>query len=115
LALKDTKDTCDGEMTVPFVAVTMEGGCCANPDQPEGQLPMTAPMIAGQILHFKGRCGGGAEMIRGRHPPFVTLNLFQGLTFSQPQNWQFRRISGQTFAPCSFRYRHSPNQGAISE
>ena len=40
---------------------------------------MTAPMIAGQILHFKGGCGGGAGIIRGRHPPFVTLNLFQGL------------------------------------
>ena len=88
-------------MTVPFVAVTMEGGCCANPDQPEGQLPMTAPMIAGQILHFKG--GWGApEMVSARHPPVVTLHssssirhppfvtlepkacraqLFQGLTF----------------------------------
>jgi hypothetical protein len=72
LALKDTKDTCDDEMIVAFVAVTMEGGCCANPDQPEGQLPMTAPMIAGQILHFKGG-GGGAGMISARHPPFVTL------------------------------------------
>ena len=54
LALKDTKDTCGDEMIVPFVALSVEGGCCANPDQPEGQLPMTAPMIAGQILHFKG-------------------------------------------------------------
>lgn len=45
---------------------------------------MTAPMIAGQILHFKG--GGG--MTPTRHFPFVTLELkacraqlFQGLTF----------------------------------
>jgi hypothetical protein len=48
---------------------------------------MTAPMIAGQILHFKGRWGD-VEMIQARHPPFVTLEpkacraqLFQGLTF----------------------------------
>jgi hypothetical protein len=54
LALKDTKGTCGDEMIVPFVALRVEGGCCANPDQPEGQLPMTAPMIAEQILHFKG-------------------------------------------------------------
>jgi hypothetical protein len=41
---------------------------------------MTAPMIAGQILHFKG-VGGESEMVSVRPPPFVTLNLFQGLTF----------------------------------
>jgi hypothetical protein len=39
---------------------------------------MTAPMIAGQILHFKG---GGGGMTPTRHFPLVTLNLFQGLTF----------------------------------
>ncbi len=61
MALKDTKGTCGDEMIVPFVALSVEGGCCANPDQPEGQLPMTAPMIAGQILHFKG--GWGAMTI----------------------------------------------------
>jgi hypothetical protein len=46
---------------------------------------MTTPMIAEQILHFKG---GGLGMTQARHPPFVTLEpkacraqLFQGLTF----------------------------------
>jgi hypothetical protein len=42
-------------------------------------------MIAGQILHFKGGVGRARNGQRPssfiRHPPFVTLNLFQGLTF----------------------------------
>jgi hypothetical protein len=67
---------------------------------------MTAPMIAAQILHFKGRSVAiqrrarhpaaalpprvirNARAPQARHPPFVTLEpkacraqLFQGLTF----------------------------------
>jgi hypothetical protein len=34
------------------------GGCCRRPVQPEGQLAMSAAMVAEQILHFKGHCWG---------------------------------------------------------
>lgn len=54
LALKDTKGTCDDEMIVPFVALTIEAAVVRTPISQRGSYRMTAPMIAGQILHFKG-------------------------------------------------------------
>jgi hypothetical protein len=35
---------------------------------------MTAPMIAGQILHFKG---GGGGMTQARHPELVSGSYFR--------------------------------------
>jgi hypothetical protein len=36
LALKDTKGTCDGEMTVPFVALTFEAAVVRTPISQRG-------------------------------------------------------------------------------
>jgi hypothetical protein len=58
---------------------------------------MTAPMIAGQILHFKG--GGGAGMTQARHPELVSGSYFRrphAVTL-EPKACRAQLVSGSYF------------------